>query len=53
MGLVHFKPKKNAHFICNSKNHSNGDILISIEKSIIKNSQSSRFIDKIKCELLY
>jgi hypothetical protein len=28
--------KENAHFICNSKDHSNGDILISIDASIIK-----------------
>jgi hypothetical protein len=26
-------PKENAHFICNSKDHSNGDILISIDAS--------------------
>jgi hypothetical protein len=25
--------KENAHFICNSKDHSNGDILISIDAS--------------------
>jgi hypothetical protein len=31
--LSHFLTKENAHFICKSKDHSNGDITISIDAS--------------------